>query len=123
MSSRAHFGGGVTARILSVRPTHISAQLPGEISGPGVAVAIAVRNRSGKPITLDSVVNLYYGSQRTPALSVLGPPTRQLSGRLAPGARTTGVYGFTLARADRRRVRIEFSYAPTAPVVVWQGSV
>jgi hypothetical protein len=118
----ANFGGGVTARIAKISSVIGKANLPGEISGPAIAVTIVLMNATSKTIKLESVVNLYSGRARTPALTISSSPTAPFKGSVPPGKSATAVYTFTLAVPDRADVRIEFSYSPSAPVVLFDGS-
>jgi hypothetical protein len=105
-----------------VTAINAKAKLPGEISGPGVAVSIRLVNGSNKALnTSNAVVNLYYGSAKTPGSPMSGPPADPFGKSVPAGATETVVYVFRVPADQRSKLRIEVSYAPTAPVVVFVG--
>ena len=54
LTDTADFGGQVVARIAQVTAVQATATLPGEISGPAVAVTVEITNSSAQAIGLDS---------------------------------------------------------------------
>lgn len=119
----ADFGDGVTARITSVEPAEAEAFMPGETSGPGVRITLALTNGTDAALDLDLVtVELFDGADR-PATLITPHEVTQLTGTLAPGESSAGSYLFTIAVADRSDVEVRVTYAAPNPTVVFQGSL
>lgn len=117
------FGDGVTARIASVEPVELEATLPGEISGPGVAVTVELTNGTDAPLDLATVaVELVATGDRYQTLITTGDD-EHLTGELAPGASSRGTYQFTIAEADRAEVMVRVNYLAPKPTVVFTGSL
>jgi hypothetical protein len=118
----ADFGNGVRARVSSVEPVDAEAHLPGEFSGPAVALTVEVTNGSRRPINLDTVtVDLTFDGLS--AYPVRDPERRPVSGDLAPGDSTSGSYVFTLDHSQRDDVALRITYSAKAPTVVFSGSI
>jgi hypothetical protein len=112
---------GTTVRVVRTRSVAGKAELPGEIAGPSIAVDVAVK--AGRKMSLDqTVVNLFYGPERTPAVP-LSTGTKPLSGSLAAGKTKQGTYIFTVPKNQRGRIVITADVKVTAPVVVFKGAV
>jgi hypothetical protein len=118
----ADFGNGVSARLTEVTAVEAEAHLPGEFSGPAVALTIEVSNGSEESISLATVTaDLTFDGLS--AYPVLDPERPQFSGELAPGDTTSGSYVFTLDPAQRDDVALRLSYSTEAPTVIFAGSV
>jgi hypothetical protein len=117
------FGNGVTARLSRIEAVDAKATLPGEFSGPAVAVTVEVTNGSAHAIDLDAVTVDLATADGASAPAVRDPDRKPLSGRLAEGASRAGEYVFTLGEAQRSEVSVRVSYAADAPTVVFSGSV
>jgi hypothetical protein len=117
------FGNGVSARLSRIEAVNAEATLPGEFSGPAVALNVEVTNRSPRTISLDTViVDLVYGDNVS-ASPVTDPSREHLSGDLAAGDTTAGGYVFTVAPEARDQVQVRIRYAAEDPTVVFTGSV
>lgn len=123
LDEAAEFGDGVVARLTSITSTELTAQVPGEISGPGVVIAVEITNGSDSEIDLDPLsVNLFDLSD-APLLPISTDPADPLSGGLAPGDTRTGRYVFTVPADDRDDVRLTLKYSADTPAVVLTGSL
>jgi hypothetical protein len=117
------FGNGVTARLSRIEAINATATLPGEFSGPAVALRVEVTNRSARTISLGTViVDLVYGDNLS-AYPVTDPKRVPLSGDLAAGDTTAGDYVFTIAPEARDHVQVRIRYAAEKPTIVFTGSV
>ncbi|HEY0888153.1 MAG TPA: hypothetical protein VGE38_00900 [Nocardioides sp.] len=124
LTATADFGTGLTVEITRIESVRSVAKRPGEISAPAVRLTMRAHNRGAKPIDLEQmVVNLDYGRERTPAVSVQDPGGDPFAGVLAPGAAMRGVYVFNVPDADRGEIRVSTSYTGSAPTLVLAGSV
>lgn len=124
LTAHGNFGGNVTGAIADVTSIKATAKLPGEVSGPGLAVAIALTNGSTRPIDVNNtVVNVAYGALKAPGSPMSGPPSSPFRGTLAPGKTASAVYVFAVAaQKSGALVRVEVSYSPLAPIVVFSGA-
>jgi hypothetical protein len=123
LDATAEFGDGVTAGLTALESVEVEAFMPGEISGPGVAVTVELVNGSSAPIDLGNVaVELVATGDRYATLITMHE-NAQLRGELAPGATAEGTYVFTLAAEDRADVVVQVSYAAPKPTALFQGSL
>lgn len=116
------FGGNVVSRLVEVKAIDATAQLPGEIAGPAVAVVVEIENQSAETIGLDGVTVTLADANGAPASSVSSVPAQPVSGALAPGEKRSGVYVFTTALDARTAMTISVSYSTGAPTVLFTGS-
>jgi len=122
LTDTADFGGKVTAKIAEITPIQATATLPGEISGPAVAVTVEVDNGSADTIGLDSVTVTLTDSAGNPASTVSGS-TGELSGALAAAGSAKGMYVFTVPADARNPVTVTVNYSSGAPTLVFTGAV
>jgi hypothetical protein len=123
VSEDASFGNGVTARLVAIDAVEVVGHLPGEISGPGVAITVEMTNGSTEPVGLDQVTVDLMDREQASAPPILPPEPEGLSGTLAPGASATGRYQFTLPPEERSDASVRVSYSVTAPTVVFVGDL
>ncbi len=117
------FGDGVTTRVTDIESVAVEAFMPGEISGPGVAITVELTNGTSAPIDLGSVtVDLVATGDRYATL-ITTRDDSALSGELAPGATGAGTYVFTIADEDRDAVVVQVTYTAPKPTVVFEGSL
>jgi hypothetical protein len=116
MSHVAHFGRGVSVRIVKHTIINAKAKGPGEISGPAMALTIHFVNASKRSVDLNHVVVNDQDAKGTPLLSVANSAS-PVAGSVAAGATKTGVYVFTLPRVRHNPYTISISYSTAAPVV------
>ncbi|KPG87041.1 hypothetical protein AEQ27_03775, partial [Frigoribacterium sp. RIT-PI-h] len=113
---------GVTVRVKSLDGVEGEAALPGEVSGPAVRAELEVYNASTAPVDLSTVVvNLAYGTGRTPA-NTFSTGTSSFPASVAAGATATGVFVFAVPADAQDDLRLTFDYAVDVPVVVFEGS-
>jgi hypothetical protein len=119
----ADFGGGITARLVGIEATEVEATLPGEVSGPGVAITAELRNDSAAAVDLSqALVDLVATGDRYAPLITTADDTG-LAGSLAAGATAEGTYLFTIDPADRAEVTILVTYAVAEPTATFTGSL
>jgi len=132
----AHFGTGVTARIMSIEAIEYHAVAPGQVSGPGLRLVIQINNGTAKSIGLDNAVVTIADARGTPGVEMnITPATsgdgaghpgpsnfsHPMRGLLAPGHKASGTYVFTIPAGHRTPVTVNFSYAGGGPVVLFKG--
>jgi len=126
LTDTADFGGQVSARISQVSAVQATATLPGEISGPAVAVTVQITNGSGQAIGLDAVTVTMADAGGNPATAIsVNPadPSGPLQGALSAGASASGTYVFTVPADQRNPVTVTVNYSSGAPTVVFTGQV
>lgn len=123
LTDTADFGGQVSARIDQVGAVQATATLPGEVSGPAVAVTLEVSNSSAQAIGLDSVTVTLTDAAGNPASSIVADPSAPLSGVLDAGAVKSGTYVFTVPSDQRNPVTVTVNYSSGAPTLVFTGQV
>ncbi|MBM7798520.1 hypothetical protein JOE57_001441 [Microlunatus panaciterrae] len=117
-------GNGVTVTVSKVESVKGQAHGPGEIAGPALRISITVDNKTKKAVPMElALVNLYYGSDRTPAGPLSGPGADPLSKPVAAGKASTGTYVFAVPKDQRGAIEVEFTYTTAAPKVVFRGAV
>lgn len=122
ITAPAAFGGGVFARVVHTSAIRVSAHGPGDVGGNAVAVTLAITNKSGAVILLNSVsVNAVYAAT-VPASPFETKPAAPIHGSLASGATRSGVYVFMIPSAHRHDVTILVSYSPGHPIAVLEGA-
>jgi hypothetical protein len=119
----AEFGNGVRARLAAVEPIEAEGHLPGERSGPAVAITIEVTNGSPGAIDLGNVTVDLTLADGASAYPVAVPDRPPLGGELAAGVATSGQYVFTLIPEERTHVQVHVKYSADTPTVVFDGSV
>jgi hypothetical protein len=119
----ADFGTGVRARIAAVEAVEAEAFLPGEHSGPAVAVTVELSNGSGRVVGLDTVTVDVTDAAGAPASPVTDPARAGLAGDLPSGAAASGVYVFSLPPDRRARATVGVRYAAPAPMALFTGSL
>ncbi len=112
-----------TAKVTKMTAVQGVANGPGEIAGPAVRFTITLTNTTGEPIDLSTtVVNAYYGSDRTPADSLDGPGGSAFTKTLADGGTATGSYVFSIPEDERGTVEITIDTSVANSVVAFTGS-
>jgi hypothetical protein len=123
LDAPADFGGGVTARLTEIEAVTVEGRLPGERSGPGVAITVEITNDSGAPIDLSLVTVDLVDAAGASASPITSSEAPGVSGELAAGAATTGRYLYTLSADDRADATVRVSYTASAPTVLFTGNL
>lgn len=111
---------GLEVRIASLTAITTQAQGPGEVSGPGLSVEVALDNKTAAAVEVDSLVVTMTDSAGMVAEQVTSGWT-PVSGTLQPGEQLTAVFIFTIATDVRSPVTIEVTL-PDQPVLLsFQG--
>lgn len=116
------FGDGMNVRIADVEAVQTQARLPGERSGPGIAVTFEMTNGSESVASLDGVTVDVVTSDGASAIRILDPSREEFAGDLGPGESRSGTYVFTLPPEQRNDLRVHIKYSADTPVVVFQGN-
>jgi hypothetical protein len=124
MTATASFGNKVEARLTKLEAVNATASMPGEFTGPAVAVTAEITNGSSTPIDLNAVTVDMQSADGVPFTQVTPTPPTAFSGTLDPGRSATGRYIFTVKNtAARDNVRLSIEYAAQVPTVLFTGNV
>jgi hypothetical protein len=121
--SQADFGGQVAIRVTELAAITATAELPGEVAGPAVAITIDINNGSAAPIGLDSVTVDLTDGDGNPALPMSTDPSKPFSGVVAAGEQRTAVYVFTAPVDARDDMSLTVNYSTGAPTVLFVGTL
>lgn len=111
----------VVVSLSSISTTTLTAETPGEQSGPAVVVEVQVRNESDEPQPVDSAtVSLSAGAGEI-GVPTWAAPNDPLHGEVPPGATADGTYVFMLDPADDRSVTVRVNYSAGKPVAAFTG--
>ena len=116
-------GRGLTASVLRATRINATARIPGEVAGPAVSVQLKMVNRGASAVGLGSLVAVTAQAADGTPFSPITTSTTAVSATLRPGAATVGRYVFHLPTAFRGPVTIQVTYAATAEVARFVGSV
>jgi hypothetical protein len=123
MDASSDLGGQITARLADVKAIDAQAKVPGEISGPAVAITVEIDNASPNAVGLDSVSVDVQGAGGVPTSPITTDPASPLSGVLMPGDKKSGVYVFSVPADSRSDVSVTVLYSADAPVALFTGNV
>jgi len=113
----------VSIRLSAIESVEGVAEIPGEVGGPSLRVTVEVANTTEAAVDLSgTVVNLYLGTDRRPAIGLMKPGGSLMPSSVEPGAAATGVYVFNVPAQDRALVAVEVDIAIELPVVVFEGT-
>lgn len=113
---------GAEARVEKITSVKSVAETPGEISGPAIQVTMRITAGDKRVNLNDVVVNGYYGSDLTPAISVMKPGGKPFKGTLSAGDKATGVYVFNVPANQRGDVTFELFFSATEAPALFTGS-
>ena len=114
---------GVQAKLLRIEAVAGLANLPGEVGGPSLRVTVQVDN--GISGTLDlryAVVNLYYGPEKTPAITLTEPGAKAFPDSIGKGGHATSAWVFNVPVDARDQVVVELDLSSAATVVLFEGA-
>jgi hypothetical protein len=113
----AELAANLSVTVTSIEATNLTAEGPGQIAGPGVIVTVEVRNDTDAPVDLAGIaVNAHYGGDVPAPPNVI--PGDPLRGRVAPGARATGQYGFRVPEDQASTIVIDVQHSGAPNLVV-----
>lgn len=114
----------VRIQLTSVEAVDAKAFVPGEISGPGVAITVTITNRTGRTVSLDHITVDLVDNDGQSASPITVEGRTPLSGQLGPGRSASGAYVFTIPEDDRDSAEVHVTYdAPPAPILTFRGDL
>jgi hypothetical protein len=113
----AELAHNLFASVTHVEVATLTAQAPGETSGPGAFVTVTVRNDTDAAVDLGGLaVNVHYGN-RIPAT-----PVRELGGSLkgvlAPGGSKSARYAFRVPREQIGSIVVDIQHSAAPNIVI-----
>lgn len=114
---------GMRIAVESIATVTISAETPGEVSGPAVAVTVSAHNAGSGVHNVDSaVVNLLTESGEL-AIPTWAGPADPLRGDVEPGETVVGTYVFMFDAEQGRTVIVSVNYSAGQPVAEFEGRI
>lgn len=113
--------GDVVVKVTDVKTVKAKAQIPGEVSGPGLLISVSVKNNSEKALDLGAVLVTVYDSSDAPAGEMTMAPNKPMKGSLKPGATAKGAYLFTIPKKRRSPIVVNVTLPTGSPVAVFRG--
>lgn len=115
--------GALTAAVTDMKPVRGVAREPGEIAGPAVRFSVSITNGTSDTVDLSTtVVNAYYGADKTPANALQLSGGKRLPSSVKPGRTASGAFVFTIPQSERGSVVVEVDTSVANPVVAFTGS-
>jgi hypothetical protein len=115
---------GVTVAVGTFESVQGEAQLAGDVAGPAIRFTVSITNGTTAPVSLSTaLVNVYYGSDQSPASELQKPGGVPLPPEVAAGATATGTFVFTVPEGERNNVLITVDYRVGDPVIAFQGAI
>jgi hypothetical protein len=106
-----------------VARVHATGRIPGEVSGPAIAVNLQLHDTGQAPVALAGTVAVTAEDAAGTPFVPLTTSTTAVTGTLAPGAHTHGTYVFHLPSGYRNPITVEVTYAAAAEVARFVGSI
>lgn len=114
---------GLSARVSKVEAITAKAQGPGEVSGPAVAVTITLENTGSQPFDTSLLSVNLTDSKGLPGDGMIASPAAWIKQPVPAGGKVTGVYVFSVPKANRHPITISLSVNPGLPTVNFSGNV
>ena len=112
----------VAVSLSSISTTTLTAETPGERSGPAVVVEVQVANESDAPQPVGSATVSLSAEGDEIGVPTWASPNDPLQGEVPPGATAVGTYVFMLDPANDRSVTVRVNYSAGAPVATFTGT-
>jgi hypothetical protein len=121
LTETGDYGNGVTIALTGIESVTTTAELPGEVAGPGVKLTISIVNGSASAVDLGNVIVDLQDAGGTPAIFMSASPSSPFAGSVEAGATATGIYVFSVPATYTNPATISVSYSTEVPVVVFVG--
>lgn len=114
---------GIRISVASAREIEVTAETPGEVAGPAVAVTLTVDNPTQKARDLSTAMVSLTGSGGTLGQPTTSDPYAPFAGVVPPGGSATGTYVFLLPIEERDALSITVEYLAGAPIALFAGDI
>lgn len=122
LTATAEVAAGLKVRVAKVEAIEAKAQGAGEVSGPALAITVEVENIGTEPFDSSLMSVNLEDSKGLPGPGMSGPPAAWLSGVVPAGGKASGVYVFTVAKANRKPIHVSVSANPGLSTAVFSGN-
>lgn len=112
----------VVVSLTSITTTTLTAETPGEYTGPAVVVGVRITNESDAPQPVGSAVVSLAAEDGEMGVPTWASPNVPLQGEVPAGATAEGTYVFMLDPADERAVSVRVNYSAGEPVATFTGT-
>ena len=112
----------VVVSLSSISTTTLTAETPGEQTGPAVVVEVQITNQSETPQPLGSATVSLSTEGGEIGIPTWAHPNDPLQGEVPAGATAVGTYVFMLDPADDRPVTVRVNYSAGEPVASFTGT-
>lgn len=121
LTATARPAATLQAKLTGLTSVTGTAELPGEVGGPSLRVAVTLTNMGTVRRDLTTtVVNLYYGTANTPA-NPLATGQTSFPAVLQPSRSATGLFVFRVPAEERGVVAVTVDVAADLPTVLFRG--
>jgi hypothetical protein len=114
---------GVSVKLASVTAMTVTAETPGENSGPAVVVAVVVTNDGKVDADVDSAYLTLVAADGEYGIPTTAGPNVPLKGQLRPGQSATGSYVFMLSAPAGREVTVTVTHSAGQPAALFTGTI
>lgn len=112
---------GMTITVEKVSHVDFTAETPGELAGPGIALTLKAHNGSNKAVDLSTAMVSLTLADGTLGQPTTSEPYAPILTSVAPGKDATGVYTFRLPSDDRAALSVTVEYLAGAPIALFVG--
>lgn len=112
----------VVVSITSVTTTTLTAETPGEYTGPAIIVGVQIANESDVPQPVGSAVVALTGEGGEVGVPTWASPNDPLHGEVQAGGTVDGTYVFMMDPAGERSVTVRVNYSAGEPVATFTGT-
>lgn len=121
LAEQVVFDTRIGVALESVKTLQVTAETPGEVTGPAVRMSVVVDNDSDAPLDVSSAVVTLAADGDDYGISTTAGDPSPLEGIVPAGGSASGTYVFMLDPAEGREVTIHVTYAAGEPVAVFTG--
>ena len=121
LDERIELPTSMIVELTSITTATITAETPGEHSGPALVVSVQVTNSSEHAQSVESAVVMLETGDGELGVPTGADPHGPLHGEVAAGASSEGTYVFMLDPAEQREVTVSVNYSAGEPVAVFTG--
>lgn len=108
--------------LTSITTTTLTAQTPGEYTGPAIVVDVQITNDSDTAQPISSAVVSLDAEDGQMGVPTWASPYEPLQGEVPAGATIEGTYVFMMDPTDGRSVTVRVNYSAGDPVAVFTGT-
>lgn len=123
LGATANLSSGVNVTVSDVELLDVTAQTPGEIAGPAVALTVTVENTSAEAVDLSTAMIAVTGSAGSYGQATTSEPYAPFAGAVGAGETASAVYVFRLPAEERSSLQVTVEYIAGAPIALFAGSV